>query len=335
LAMKQLGWRVSYFGAAGEMEEQLTAKYGLEFFRFRFARRPALSRLISQIAAFVWALEALRRVRARVVFSKGSSVSTPVVLAASLLRIPIILHESDAVPGTETILVQRLASAVCVGYPEAARALSVPVIVTGNPPGPNAMCGNRETARRIFAVDFEKPILFVTGGSQGAASLNRLLWPILETLTERYSVIHQCGPGKKNTGLECPDYCAVEFLHEEMRHAYAASDVVLGRAGATTIAEVSSYRIPALYVPYPWAESDHQMHNARLAHEQGGCEVLRQDELNPTRLLEAIDRMMLHRDSYHLRYQQSVSSAKQRIAGLINDFGSAAAEVKRQSEEMA
>jgi len=131
--------------------------------------------------------------------------------------------------------------------------------------------------------------VFVTGGSQGAATLNELLAPILPDLTGRYFVLHQCGPGKllRRTGL--PGYLGVEFLGDELRDVYAASTLVVSRAGAGTITELRQYAVPAVRVPYPWARGNHQLENARLLARRGVCTVLLQDTLTPERLLRAID----------------------------------------------
>jgi len=169
-------------------------------------------------------------------------------------------------------------------------------------PRPNFSGGDKHHCLRNYGIGETKPVLFVTGGSQGADSLNRLVFRIAGALTRRYYVIHQCGVGKVDKGVSGHDYVQVEFVDDEIRHIYAATDLVVSRAGATAIAEISMYRVPALYIPYPWAEGDHQRYNASIAATRGGCEVLSQEGLTPERLLLQINEMMARRLTYRASY---------------------------------
>jgi UDP-N-acetylglucosamine--N-acetylmuramyl-(pentapeptide) pyrophosphoryl-undecaprenol N-acetylglucosamine transferase len=302
LALRQRACSVLYVGGAGQLEEAMAHRYGVPFAKLPFVRRPAIVRSGSLLPSFLGALSALRRFRPHVVFSKGSALSVPVVLAARLLRTPVLLHESDVIPGLENLWMQRLAHVVCVGFVEAARYFSVPVQVTGNLTRPNFTDGDPRVGRQLYPVSPDKPLLYVTGGSQGAEPLNQLVYPIVDELTSRYAVIHQCGRGKVRAPLGHRDYHAVEFIHDDLRHLYAACDAVVSRSGASSIAEITTYRVPALYVPYPWAENDHQDRNAATLEARGVCTVLRQHTLTPERLLCGIDAVMAGRQIYRSRY---------------------------------
>ena len=145
---------------------------------------------------------------------------------------------------------------------------------------------------------------FANGGSQGAEALNRMIFAILEQLVSRYSVIHQCGRGKCDSNFRNSDYVQFAFIGDEIRHIYASSDLVLSRAGATSITEISLYGLPALYVPYPWAENDHQTHNALTAQRRGGCVMMEQRDLTAPQLLKTIDSMMARRIEYRAQYER-------------------------------
>jgi UDP-N-acetylglucosamine--N-acetylmuramyl-(pentapeptide) pyrophosphoryl-undecaprenol N-acetylglucosamine transferase len=295
-ALESLGHDVLYIGAVGELEARSCERHGIDFVGIAYPRgagRAARWRALGR--GFPAVVSTVRRFAADAVFSKGSQVSVPVVAAAWLLRLPVVLHESDVVAGSENRLVAPLCAVVCVGWPEARSSFRQSVQVTGNIPGPAALSvHDRSIARSAFGVRGEKPLILVTGGSQGALTLNRLVYPIVPALCARYAVLHQCGPGKIETLVEHPDYIQREFI-EDMGQAYSAADVVVGRAGATTILEVAAHGLPAVYVPYPWAEDNHQALNAARAAALGVAEVASEACLTPERLLAFIGAAMSRR----------------------------------------
>lgn len=298
------------------MEAVVSREHGVQFTGFRFAghrlgpeaavergfvRRRRWQHWTSLAAGFPVALAAIARFRPHVVMSKGSQVSIPVVLAARAQRVPVVIHESDAVVGWENQRLAPLATTFCAGEPELAATLDRPVTVTGNLTRPGLAGGSATRGRERFGVPPDRPLVYVTGGSQGATSLNALLTPILSQLTRRYFVVHQCGPGKLVRRF-LPGYVPVEFVGEELRDIYAASTLVVARAGAATIAELTHYRVPAVLVPSPWAADDHQLQNARLFARYGVCSVLRQQDLTPDRLLKAIDDGVATADDRRVNY---------------------------------
>jgi UDP-N-acetylglucosamine--N-acetylmuramyl-(pentapeptide) pyrophosphoryl-undecaprenol N-acetylglucosamine transferase len=162
-----------------------------------------------------------------------------------------VLHESDALPGRENRMLAPLAHSVCVGFPHAERRLHGRTIVTGNLTRPHFAGGDIVRCRERFGLAPDRPLIFVTGGSQGALTLNELLAPIVPALTGRWSVIHQCGRGKLPASGRIEHYAPVEFLGDELADVYAATTLLVGRAGAATIAEAAAYRVPAVFVPLP------------------------------------------------------------------------------------
>jgi UDP-N-acetylglucosamine--N-acetylmuramyl-(pentapeptide) pyrophosphoryl-undecaprenol N-acetylglucosamine transferase len=295
-ALASRGHAVLYIGAAGELEARSCKRHGIDFVGIRYprgARRAA--RWAGLGRGFPTVVSTLRRFAADAVFSKGSQVSVPVVAAGWLLRLPVVLHESDAVAGSENRLVASLCTVVCVGWPEAQRSFQKPVHVTGNIPGPGALqVHDRSVARSAFGIHGDKPLILIIGGSQGALTLNRLVYPIVPALCARYAVLHQCGPGKVEHLAEHPDYVQREFI-DDMGLAYTAADIVVGRAGATTILEVGARGLRAVYVPYPWAEDDHQAVNATRAAALGVAEVAVEARLTPERLLARVEAAMVRR----------------------------------------
>jgi UDP-N-acetylglucosamine--N-acetylmuramyl-(pentapeptide) pyrophosphoryl-undecaprenol N-acetylglucosamine transferase len=195
---------------------------------------------------------------------------------------------------------------VCVGFDDTAAHFRGKAVVTGNPARPNLAGGSRSACLRRFGLPADRPVIAVIGGSQGAATLNELVVAAVPALVPACSVIHLTGRGKQRSELSRSGYVQREFVHDEIRDIYAASDLIVSRAGAGAIEEICAYQIPALYVPYPWAEADHQAVNARVMADAGVAEVLVQRTLTSTGLLDAIGRMLVRRESYAARFDDLV-----------------------------
>ncbi|MEK7514845.1 MAG: UDP-N-acetylglucosamine--N-acetylmuramyl-(pentapeptide) pyrophosphoryl-undecaprenol N-acetylglucosamine transferase [Patescibacteria group bacterium] len=222
------------------------------------------------------------------VISKGGYDSLAPALVAWLYRIPLFLHESDAVPGSVQRIVTPFAKSVFLGFKEAQRFFgTTPTLVTGNPVRPNITTGNRERAITTFHVQKEIPTLFVLGGSQGAQQINDIILSGISEITEAYNVIHQCGT-EKHPAVQAERerlirdgagsygdriaarYSAVPFLDgQELADAYALADVVIARAGAGTLAELLVLGKPAVVVPLAWAAHGHQLANAAAVATYG------------------------------------------------------------------
>ncbi|TAK95844.1 undecaprenyldiphospho-muramoylpentapeptide beta-N-acetylglucosaminyltransferase [Patescibacteria group bacterium] len=234
-----------------------------------------------------------------VVFSKGSSVSFPVVLAAWLYRIPVLIHESDAVPGSTNQLLEKFSTDIVLGYAHAQVYFEVSkTAVWGNPVRPE-LIGDKVAALPRFNFSPSKPVLFVIGGSQGARTLNRAVISILPELLVHAQVIHQTGEldydesvkraGEQGIKAGREGYVPVKFLDEAMlRDAYAAADLVLSRAGANSIAEIAANGKPAILVPLEHSANNHQRMNAYEIAKIGGAIVLEESNLSKHMLLDGI-----------------------------------------------
>lgn len=225
---------------------------------------------------FITSLRTLSSFKPHVVFSKGGLVSVPIAIAAMLRRVPVVIHESDAVMGGGTSLVRWLAIAVCLGIDTGVH--DAKTTVTGNPVRPEILKGSREEGLAKAGLSGQKPVLFVTGGSQGAEALNRAVIAGLPTLLQHFEIIHLTGPNK-SAGVAQPGYFAAEHSGGAMGDFYAAASLALIRGGAGSISECAATGVPAVIVPLEGLARDHQVHNAERAAESGGCVVLRQTNL--------------------------------------------------------
>lgn len=239
------------------------------------------------------------------VFAKGGSASVPVVLAAWVYRIPIIIHDSDAVAGRANRFLSRYATRIAIAYPSARAYFPVEkTALTGNPVREEILRGDIERGMDRFGLSREKPVLAVLGGSQGAAVLNESLLHILpELLKAGIQVVHQTGRENYATiaeisrehGLDTKlsGYIARDFFSaSELADVLALSWVVLARAGASTIAELAATKKAVILVPLASAANDEQRMNAYDIAKIGGAEVLEEANLGEHILLQKIIELM-------------------------------------------
>lgn len=232
----------------------------------------------------------LRSFRPKVVIGSGGYVCAPVLMAAKLLGIPTLLMEQNARAGKTVRLLARFASRVCTCWPEAA-STGLPaqkVVLTGNPIRREVVEADRALGRQKLGIAGERPCVLVTGGSQGAASLDKAVVRALRTWRDQdWTVLHITGPKHleqiQSEALPLVqggrlDYRAVGYF-DDMASAYAASDLVVCRAGATTLCEVMAVGRPAVVVPYPHAAENHQEANAASLVHAGGAVRLADSEV--------------------------------------------------------
>jgi UDP-N-acetylglucosamine--N-acetylmuramyl-(pentapeptide) pyrophosphoryl-undecaprenol N-acetylglucosamine transferase len=244
-----------------------------------------------------------------VVFSKGGYGSVPVVLVSWLYHIPILIHESDAVPGLANRFGGKLAKRIAVSFVTAEKYFpQKKTALVGNPIRIEITQGSREEAKQIFQIASEKSVILVMGGSQGAQPINEIILTILPQLLEKYEIIHLCGtknyPDIKNkfssiiqTTELSKGYHLYPFLEEDqLKYAYAVSDLIISRAGAGSIFEIAACAKPSILIPLPGAAADHQKENAFEYAKTGATVVIEQVNLTPHLFLSEISRLLNNPD---------------------------------------
>jgi UDP-N-acetylglucosamine--N-acetylmuramyl-(pentapeptide) pyrophosphoryl-undecaprenol N-acetylglucosamine transferase len=293
---------VRFIGSREGLEARIVPDEGLPFHAIparKLSRRPGIAS-VGALAVLGWgALRAallLRDLRPDVVVGTGGYVSAGVVFAAALARVPTLIHEQNAVAGRANRLLGRLVTRVAVTFEESAICFPLgKCVCTGLPIRPEFAHAGPDAARRNYGLDPLRPTLLVVGGSRGARRLNEIIEAALPRLVERrIQVVHQVG--KENTAhgfLSTAHtlYHPIPYI-DDMASALAAADVVLCRAGASTLAEVTAVGRPALLVPYPYAVDDHQTKNARVLADRGAARLLPEGELTPERLVAELDAIL-------------------------------------------
>jgi len=307
--------RVVFAGRSNSIEERLVAAAGFEFEPVRavaLPRRAALQllRVPGRLLAAVRQARALLRThRVRVVVSFGGYVGLPLALAARG-RVPLLLHEQNARPGVANRRTARSARHVAVSFPSSAERFPAPerCRFIGNPVQEH-LRGLDRTARRDAAgqrlgLDPQRSTLLVFGGSQGARSINRAVAGAAEAWQGMgLQLLQLTGPRGMDEALEAWRWAGVDpeaqdspvrlvaYL-EDMSDAYAAADLVVCRAGATSIAELSVLGLPSILVPYPHATADHQRHNASALVASGAAVAIDDDELDAATLTAVVRQLL-------------------------------------------
>ncbi len=222
-----------------------------------------------------------RRFRPSIVLGMGGFTSTAPIIAARLRGTPTLVHESNAIPGRANRLAAKFATKVLLGFEEAeARLPGVSCVVTGTPVRKNLGAPmDKAKARESFRLRPDWKTLLVTGGSQGAAGINQLLFKAAPLLANHeLQIIHLTG--EQDDRLAAANYQRdgiphyVSPFHHRMEEAYSAADVVVSRAGASSLSEISQFGLPSILIPYPHATDDHQTANAEIYVRGGAAELL-------------------------------------------------------------
>lgn len=242
-----------------------------------------------------------------VVFSKGGYGSVPTLLAARLLRIPVVIHDSDAVPGRATLLAAPFAKKIAVSYDTAVdyfpEKLRSKIALTGNPVRRDLLNPAREGASEFLELEPNVPVLLILGGSMGAEAINNVVLEALPSLVSRFQVIHQTGQANfdsvKNTAqivLEKNErryrYKPFGYLNTlAMKMSAGAADLVISRAGSGSISEISSWGKASILIPIPEEVSRDQRTNAFAYAHAGAAIVMEQGNVTPNLLVSEIERL--------------------------------------------
>lgn len=255
---------------------------------------------------FFQSLGIIRKFRPEVVFSKGGYVSVPVVLAARVLRVPIVAHESDVVPGLATRIAAKIANKVLLSFEESRKyfkgcsgargrggsAGASACVVVGNPIRNEILKGVKDNGLKLCGFHKFKPIVLVMGGSLGAMQVNNMVWDCLPELLKKYQIVHITGKGNLKFGLNKDGYKQFELLFDELKDVYAACDLIVTRGGANALAEVAALEKRVVIVPLGTASSrGDQIINAKVCSEKYGWQVLYGD-VNRDQFLLAIEMAM-------------------------------------------
>lgn len=327
------GDEVLYLGSARGLEAGVVPREGLPFYPVpsRGIAGTPWKKALAVVTLGLGALKATKKLstwRPHLVVGTGGFVCVPAVVAARLLGVPVVLLEQNAVPGRATLLLSRFAQAVCLSFEETARYFpSCRTVWTGNPVRGVVSMKEKRQARQELGLEQDRPTLLVAGASQGAASINGAVLEALSHWRERpWNILHLTGRNHlartlaKSEGIlrdeDLLTYRPMGFS-EDMGTLYSAADLVVSRAGATTIAEMTCLGLPAILVPYPYA-GGHQKENAKVVVDAGGARCIPDEEVG-NRFRVEVEAMLTDVDTLTRMGQNSRGASQPQAAQNVFD----------------
>jgi UDP-N-acetylglucosamine--N-acetylmuramyl-(pentapeptide) pyrophosphoryl-undecaprenol N-acetylglucosamine transferase len=313
-------WEVAYVGSTAGIEREMIGALGIPYYSVasgKLRRYFSWQNFIDPFFILWGMLQSVvlcLRLRPDAVFSKGGFVAVPLVVAAWLLRVPVISHESDVTPGLANRLTYPFCRKICVTFEATVRYLpGGKVNVTGTPVRQSLVTGDAATGLGFLGFSGEKPVLLVFGGSLGAATINIQVRRALPVLLQEFDVVHVVGNGNLETAIEQPGYInryvQKEFVGEEFGHVLAAAAVVVSRAGANSLYELLMTRKPHLLIPLGKAASrGDQLDNARVFAGLGFSRVLYEealtdDDKSGVVFVESVKDVLVHSEEITARLQ--------------------------------
>ena len=307
-SLRDQGHRVIFFGQKSRLEGKLVPEAGFEFYPievkgFDRSKPWTVIQAMNKINA---AKRQIRRyfkeeVRPDVAVGFGAYVELPLLKACKSDKIPYVIHEQNSVPGLANKLMAKDAYKLCLSFDQARKYFKVDdtqITLTGNPVRSQVINANRDNARKSFGLNEDDFLIVAFGGSLGAARINECMVDIAPELLahKNIHVIHACGQKDykrmhEKLALDEPykdRYDLREYI-DNMGDILAASDLVVSRSGASSVAEIAALAKPAILIPYPHATADHQTTNAHLLSDSGAALIIADKDLTDHTLLEAID----------------------------------------------
>lgn len=329
--------KIYYIGCPFNMEKDIAIAEGVEFLSVSISGMPrktgiSLIKWVFQLFSSVnQALSYFIRIKPDIVFGTGGYVSGPALLAAIILKVPFVIHDSDAHPGIVSKFLAPWAKVVSVAFEQARQHLnSKNIIVNGNPMRANFNNITKNNALSALNLSPDRKTLLVIGGSQGARTINNTMLEIVPELINKYDfqIIHQTG--KKNFEeyekafvKRWHDFSSLNYMvkpyFDDMATPLAASDIAISRAGSLSISELNLNGLPSILIPYPYAAADHQKFNARAMEKSGAAIMLEDSKCTPDNLIKLILEISLDENKLTNMQQANKQLAKPDSAdNLIN-----------------
>jgi len=307
---KILDSQILFIGSEGGIEEKIVAeaRFSLATIKARGMLRKISYKAISSpflaVVGFFDSLRVLKIFNPDIIVATGGFVSLPVVIAAFYLKVPVILHEGNAIPGLSTRICKWFASCITIAFESQRKYFRWrKVYCIGGPVRREITKAIKGIAIQNMGLRQNQKIVLVLGGSQGARSLNKIMIDVLPDLAKlNIQIIHVCGERdyswvKEGVKAEQTFYHLFPYMHN-IWDGLAACDLVVSRAGATVISEIIARQLPSILIPFPFSAEKHQDLNANILKEAGASVVIKDDDLNKALLLREIDRILNDRELY-------------------------------------
>lgn len=315
-------WEIFYIGSKKGIEKELIQKINIPYFGInsgklrRYIDFENVVDIFRVIRGCIEARSLLRKLKPKLVFSKGGFVSVPVILAPKSLKIPVFIHESDITPGLANKISQRFATKIFSSFEETKKFFPEnKTTVVGSPIRKEILNGSLANGKKLLRYDDKSPILTIMGGSLGAQKINEAVRNSLKRLTTKYQVVHLCGKNNLDNKLvKIPRYKQYEYVHDELADILNATDIVITRGGSNAIFEFLALKIPMLIIPLGLDQSrGDQRLNAKAFEQKGYSLTLEEGNLNNETLVEYIETVFKNSEAFRRNMKKSPSGEALKI----------------------
>ncbi len=331
---------ILFVGTERGLESKLVPREGFKIIKIkaRGIKRKICFENLTAIVIFLVSLfqsyKIIKKYKPDIVIGTGGYVSGSVVLMAAILGITTFIHEQNVIPGITNKFLSRITKATFLSFNQSKEYFSnkAKLIFTGNPTRFKNIKKSTDREYKKFNLDSSKKTILVLGGSKGAASINRAVLGgmdlIKDAIKNNWQVLLVSGQDDydnimKIVGEDHKIFSVEPYLHD-IEKAYSLADLVICRAGATTLAEISVYGLPAILIPYPYATQDHQGINAKIFEREGAAISILEKDLSGEKLGQVLLDLLKNKDQLGIMAKKSrelsnVNSAK-KIVDNISDY---------------
>jgi UDP-N-acetylglucosamine--N-acetylmuramyl-(pentapeptide) pyrophosphoryl-undecaprenol N-acetylglucosamine transferase len=305
VTLQKEGYEIHYIGSYKGIERELVHRKDLPYYSIsagklrRYINKENVTDMFRTLKGVKEAKKHIKKIKPNIVFSKGGFVSVPVVIAAKLSGVPVIVHESDLSMGLANKISTKFAKKICVTFEETLKTVGNKAVYTGTPIRQEILSGDAKKGRTLAGFDNNLPVVLVMGGSSGAVRVNNAIRNALPKLVESFNVIHLCGKGNVDNSISPARYKQLEFASVELPHLYALCDVIISRAGSNALQEFLALKKPSLLVPLPLTASrGDQIQNANIFAKAGYATILEDENLNTENIISKLTELYKNKDKY-------------------------------------
>lgn len=330
--LRERGHNVLYYGDASRLEGRVVPQRGYTFRPVnaaQFPRRGLMGKIkfaFSLLGGVIAARKQLRADGVTLVLGVGGYISAPTVLGAWTLGLKTSIHEANVTPGLANRLCARVADQILLTFEKTASRLpgAAPREVVGVPVNPKVLVGDRRVAAERYGLSEDRPTVLFVGGSLGAARINELALGVAKSERD-YQVLHLCGPKyeaacRAEIASDLPEGYALVGYEDQMGQAYAMADLVVCRAGSSTLAELTALGKASLLVPSPNVTDNHQEGNARGLEADGAAEVLVEQGWELNHSIERVDGLMAAQAHLEATGRNAKAQARMDAASRASDI---------------
>lgn len=326
-----LGYEVQYIGTKTGIEKDIIKGQNIKYHTIssgklrRYFDIKNFSDPFRVIGGIIQSIGIIKKERPNIVFSKGGFVTVPVVIAAHFCKVPVIAHESDITPGLANRMAAPYCTKVCVTFPESIKNIKGNKgVLTGTPIRKELLEGSKIKGLELCKFsDISKPVLFIIGGSLGSKIINDTVRKCINSILEKYNVIHICGKGNLDKSLQDKKgYCQFEYVSDGLPDLMNAADLVISRAGANVIFELLALKKPNILIPLSRKSSrGDQILNAESFRKHGYSIVIEEESLDHKMLIDKLEELYKDKIKYIKSMNESpVKNGVDNIIGIIDKY---------------